>query len=90
MWTESGEPICIVHVQYYKAVCTKQQLLNRHGCALGHLGVADRADAMAEGAMDVLYRFFLKNLRGVIRIDETKAYSTNGYPDRVLKPSEIV
>lgn len=84
LWTESGEPIFIFHGQYFKKKWRDQQLLNRHGCALGHLGVADRADEMAKGAMNCLYERFKMALDGVIKIDATKAYCNDGHPDYTL------
>lgn len=80
LWTESGEPIYIIHGQFYKARWRKQQLLNRHGCANGYLGFADNSDRMAEGALNCLYEHFKKSLAGPIKIDDTKAYSNTGHP----------
>lgn len=90
LWTESGEPIFIFHGQYYKKVWRHQQLLNRHGCAAGYLGFADNCDRMAAGAMDALYERFKKALSGPVVIDATKAYTNNGFPERMLTPEEIV
>lgn len=90
LWTESGEPIYIFHGQYYKKVWREQQLLNRHGCAEGYLGFADNCDRMAFGAMETLYNRFKTALAGPITIDDTKAYCNNGFPDKILKPEEIV
>lgn len=84
LWTEGGEPIYIVHGQFYKARWRRQQLLNRHGCAAGYLGFAERSDAMAAGAMQGLYEWFLKCLRYKITIDETKAYVNNGDPQVIV------
>ena len=90
LWTESGEPIFILHGQFYKAVWRRQQLLNRHGCAEGYLGYSVNCDRMAQGAMETLYSAFKKALSGPITIDDTLAYCNNGFPDRILEPSEIV
>lgn len=90
IWTESGEPIYIVHGQFYKHRWRKQQILNRHGCALGYLGFADNSDRMAEGAMQGLHEWFLKCLNYRIQVDTTKAYTINGFPDRTLEESEVV
>lgn len=90
LWTESGEPIYIVHGQFYKKRWREQQLLNRHGCALGYVGFADNCDRMAAGAMDCLYEWFKKCLNYNIKVDTEKAYVNNGFPGRVLEESEIV
>ena len=80
LWTESGEPVFILHGQFYKARWRKQQLLNRHGCAAGYLGFADNSDKIAEGSMQCLHEHFKKMLDFKITI-EKKAYSNNGLPD---------
>lgn len=90
IWTESGEPVFVIHGQFYKKVWRHQQVLNRHGCAEGYLGASFNSDKIAEGAMEGLYEFFKKTLAGPIKIDDTKAYSNNGFPDRILSPEEIV
>lgn len=83
-WTESGEPIYILHGQFYKARWRRQQLLNRHGCAANYLGFAQKSDEMAAGALNGIYELFKKCLQYRIRVDETKAYSPNGEPDLVI------
>lgn len=80
LWTEGGEPIHIIHGQFYKGRWRKQQLLNRHGCANGYLGFADNSDRMAEGAMNCLHEWFKKMLDHKIQI-EKRAYVTNGDPE---------
>lgn len=87
IWTESGEPVFIIHGQYYKARWRQGQLDARHGCAEGYLGYSFNTDQMAAGAMQGLYEFFLKNLNGTIRVDTDKAYTNNGYP-RHIEPVE--
>jgi len=84
LWTESGEPIFIVHGRYYTKKWRRQQLRNRHHCASGYLKATECSDAMAEGSMDCLYEFFKKNLNSLIKVDTTKAYTVDGYPDKVL------
>ena len=90
LWTESGEPIFIIHGRYYTKKWRRQQLRNRHQCAGAYLKANKSEETMAhmdnqaEGAMNCLYEFFKKNLNGVIKIDTTKAYTIDGYPDRVL------
>lgn len=84
LWTESGEPIYIIHGRYYTKKWRRQQLRNRHHCAEGYLKATECSDAIAEGAMNCLYEFFKKNLDSVIKIDTTKAYTVDGYPNRVL------
>jgi hypothetical protein len=80
LWTESGEPIYIVHGQFYKAIWRRQQLLNRHGCAEGYLGASEKPDQQAAGAMDCLYSWFKHFLDYKLKI-EKKAYTETGHPD---------
>lgn len=82
LWTESGEPIYVLHGGFYTKKWRDQQLINRHGCALGYLGFADNCDRMAVGAMETLYGQFKKALSGPIKINDTKEYKTDGYPDK--------
>lgn len=89
LWTEGGEPIYIVHGQWYKARWRRQQLLNRHGCAEGYLGFAEKSDSMAAGAMNGLYEWFLKCLNGKLKIDSTKAYVHNGDPKIIIDEQEL-
>ncbi len=97
LWTESGEPIFIIHGRYYTKKWRRQQLRNRHHCAGTYLK-ADKSeetmahmDNQAEGAMSCLYEFFKKNLNGIIKVDTTKAYTIDGYPDKVLdETGEII
>jgi len=91
LWTESGEPIYIIHGRYYTKKWRRQQLRNRHHCAEGYLKATECSDNMAEGAMNCLYEFFKKNLNSIIKVDITKAYTIDGYPDRVLdETGEII
>lgn len=90
IWTESGEPVFVVHGQYYKKRWRDGQLAGRHGCAEGYLGYSAKSDDMARGAMEGLYAWFKKCLGYNIKIDDTLAYSNNGYPDKVLPESEMV
>lgn len=90
LWTESGEPIYIVHGQWYKARWRRQQLLNRHGCANGYLGFADNSDRMAAGAMQGLYEWFKKCLAYNIKIDDEREYCPNGHPTQIKEESEMV
>lgn len=80
LWTEGGEPIYIVHGQFYKARWRRQQVLNRHGCAEGYLGVSPKSDNMAQGAMDCLHEWFKKFLDHKMHVDKI-AYTPNGHPD---------
>lgn len=82
IWTESGEPVFIIHGRFYTKKWRNQQLLNRHGCAEGYLGYSFNSDKMAEGAMNGLYEFFKLNLNGTIKVDTTKEYTTDGFPDQ--------
>ena len=82
LWTESGEPIYVLHGGFYTKKWRNQQLINRHGCAEGYLGASFNCDRMAEGAMEILYGAFKKALSGPITIDMTKEYKTDGYPDK--------
>ena len=80
IWTESGEPIYIIHGQFYKLRWRRQQVMNRHGCARGYLGLAYNSDRMAEGAMNCLYEKFMRALNdGPVQI-EKKAYTFGGDP----------
>jgi len=82
LWTEGGEPIFIFHGRYYTKKWRNQQLINRHNCAKGYLKATEASDDMARGAMDTLYSFFLKCLNyGIIKIDTTKEYTTDGLPN---------
>lgn len=83
IWTESGEPVYIIHGQYYKARWRQGQLDARHGCAEGYLGYSFKTDEMAKGAMQGLYEFFLKCLRKPITVDSEKAYTNNGDPSKI-------
>jgi len=58
--TESGIPIFSYHGQYYKANWRKCQLANRHYCAEHYLKTTENPDAMAAGAMNLLYGYFKK------------------------------
>lgn len=87
LWTESGEPIYIVHGQFYKARWRNNQILNRRGCASGYLGnpsdpgiVAVKAVDLAKGSMNCLHEWFKRYLAGPITIDGSKAYTINGHP----------
>jgi len=84
LWTESGEPIFIIHGRYYTKKWRRQQLRNRHHCASGYLKATECSDNMAQGAMNCLYEFFKKNLNGIIKVDTTKGYTVDGFPNHVL------
>lgn len=90
IWTESGEPVFIIHGQFYKARWRKGQLDGRHGCAENYLGYSFNSDKMAEGAMNGLHEFFKKCLGYCIKIDDTKAYTNNGFPDKILDEKDMV
>lgn len=90
IWTESGEPVFIIHGQFYKARWRAGQLEARHNCAAGYLGHAFNSDKMAESAMAGLHEFFKKNLAGPITIDTTKAYTPNGYPDHIEPVEKMI
>ncbi len=90
IWTESGEPVFVVHGQYYKKNWRENQLNSRHGCAEGYLGFSFNSDNMARGAMEGLYEYFKKQLNGVIKIDTEKAYCNNGFPDKIIAHADIV
>ncbi len=77
LWTETGEPIFIVHGQYYKKKWRDQQLINRHGCAKGYLGCTEKPDGIARGAMETLFNYFKKMLDFKITV-EKKAYVNFG------------
>lgn len=79
LWTEGGEPIYIVHGQFYKARWRGTQIANRHQCGANYLGHADNSDMLAQGAMNCLYEHFTKMLDYKIKI-EKKAYVTGGEP----------
>lgn len=88
LWTESGEPIYIVHGQFYKARWRNNQILNRRGCASGYLGnpsdpgiVAVKAVDLARGSMNCLYEWFKRYLSGPLQIDTTREYTVNAHPD---------
>lgn len=57
---ECGEPIFCFHGQYYKKKWRECQLGNRNHCAAGYLKATECSDAMARGAMDLLYSIFKK------------------------------
>jgi len=84
IWTESGEPVFVVHGQFYKKKWRDCQLSNRHGCAEGYLGYSFNSDNMARGAMEGLYEWFKKCLNGKIKIDTQKAYVNDGHPNHTL------
>ncbi len=90
IWTESGEPVFIIHGQFYKARWRQGQLEARHGCAEGYLGHSFNSDKMAEGAMNGLYEFFKKNLNGVIQVNVQKAYTPSGHPNVLVPMEDIV
>lgn len=65
---ECGIPIFSYHGQYYKAGWRKCQLDNRHNCAKHYLKT--NLDAMAAGAMNLLYEYFKKMLDYKIVIEK--------------------
>ncbi len=79
LWTETGDPVYIVHGQYYKQSWRDQQLLNRIGCTNGYLGGSTKSIRMAHGALEQLYRCFQTLQDGPIVI-EHKAYTPSGDP----------
>lgn len=79
LWTESGEPLYIVHGQFYKARWRLQQLLNRHGCIKGCLDGSPRAYAIAEGALNCVNEVFQKMLDWRIQVPKV-AYVPSGEP----------
>jgi hypothetical protein len=70
IFTECGLEIFSYHGQYYKEKWRRQQLINRHGCAEGYLKASECSDNMAQGAMDLLYRNFMKMLDWKIQIEQ--------------------
>lgn len=90
IWTESGEPVFVLHGQFYKARWRQGQLDGRHGCAEGYLGASFNSDNIARGAMNGLHEWFKKCLGYKIKIDETLAYSNNGFPDKILPVEDMV
>lgn len=70
IWTECGLEIFSYHGQYYKEKWRKQQLSNRHHCAEGYLKATENSDAMAAGAMNLLYEIFLRMLDWKIQIEK--------------------
>lgn len=80
IWTESGEPVFIVHGQYWKLRWRRGQVMARHGCAEGYLGYSFNSDNMARGAMQGLYEFFMKIVTGGPIQIEKKAYCNGGDP----------
>ena len=70
MKSEFGEPIFSYHGHYYHEKWRKNQLANRHRCAEGYLGCSFNTDNMAQGAMEILYAFFLKMLDHKIKIEK--------------------
>jgi hypothetical protein len=85
IWTETGDPIFIVHGQFYKGKWRRQQILNRKGCIDGYLGGSEKAENMAQGAMDMLYQRFKEMLDYKMTV-EKKAYVPDG--DMEWKPKE--
>lgn len=79
LWTESGEPLYIVHGQWYKARWRLQQLLNRQGCIKGYLDGSPRAMAMAEGALNCVNDVFQRMLDWKIQVPKV-AYVPSGEP----------
>ena len=80
LWTETGDPIYVLHGQFYKKKWRKQQLLNRKGCADTYLGGSANCDRMSAGALEGLHEYFKKCLDYKIQV-EKKAYTTDGHPD---------
>ena len=89
LWTESGEPIYIIHGQFYKSRWRNCQVLNRQGCARGYLdnpsapgAATEKAVDLAKASMNCLYEWFKKCLNsGPLTIDTAKAYVENGHPE---------
>ena len=77
LWCDNGEPIYIVHGQYYKRKWRQTQVDNRHRCAESYLGCSERSDGMAEQAMNTIYNRFKKMLDWKIRVPKV-AYSEDG------------
>lgn len=77
LWTESGDPIYIVHGQFVKQRWRDQQILNRRHCIKGYLGGADHALQQAVGSLELLHRCFMQMLTFRIQI-EAKAYTPHG------------
>lgn len=90
IWTESGEPVFVLHGQFYKARWRKGQLEARHNCAEGYLGYSFNTDKMAEGALNGLYEWFKKCLNYKIKVDTTKAYTPSGHPTELVPMESIV
>lgn len=67
--TENGLEVFCYHGQYYKEKWRDCQLDNRHNCAAGYIKATENCDAMARGAMDLLYSYFKKMLGWKIQID---------------------
>lgn len=79
IWTETGEPIYTIHGQFYKAIWRDTQLANQHRCCEWYLK-SEHAKGIADGAMELLHKYFLKMLDHKIQI-EKKEYSPRGGPD---------
>lgn len=90
VWTESGEPVFILHGQFYKARWRQGQLEARKGCAEGYLGYSVKTDEMAKGAMEGLYEYFKKCLNGKLKVDTTIAYTPSGHPTELVPMEQIV
>lgn len=70
IFTESGIPVYSYHGHYHHPKWRATQLDNRHGCAAGYLKATECSDAMASGAMDLLYSNFRKMLNWKIQIEK--------------------
>ena len=90
IWTESGEPVFVLHGQFYKRRWREGQLEARHGCAEGYLGYSFKTDEMARGAMAGLHEWFKKTLAFKIKVDDTKAYTPSGHPTELVPMDQIV
>jgi len=89
VWTESGEPVFVLHGQFYKARWRQGQLEARHGCAEGYLGYSFKTDQMARSAMEGLYEWFKKCLNYKITVDGEKAYTPSGHPSELVPMEQI-
>jgi len=75
-YTENGQDIYSYHGQYYKDKWCKCQLDNRHGCANGYLGCAEKSDSMATGSMELMRGHFMKMLDYKITIEKKDYIAT--------------
>lgn len=82
LWTETGDPIYIMHGKWYQAAWRKNQYDNRVQCGNGYLGGCEKSNQLAEGAIQTAYSYFKRCLDYCIQVPH-EAYTNNGHPDRI-------